>query len=98
MKSTPRIHRAIFMQRLAADEPQKQLSKEFVRQWLIANGFQGKEGQSVPEMSEEFVNSVSDRYIELFENITGRSFEKSNTAKIKQRIEIAVTEFLATHI
>jgi len=87
-----------YEQRLAADEPQKQLSKEFVRQWLIANGFQGKEGQSVPEMSEEFVNSVSDRYIELFENITGRSFEKSNTAKIKQRIEIAVTEFLATHI
>lgn len=87
-----------YEQRLAADEPQKQLSKEFVRQWLIANGFQGKEGQSVPEMSEEFVNSVSDRYIELFENITGRSFEKSNTAKIKQRIEIAVTEFLTTHI
>jgi phosphoribosylaminoimidazole-succinocarboxamide synthase len=81
-------------ERLAKNEPQKQLSKEFVRQWLIANGFQGKEGQTVPEMSEEFVNSVSDRYIELYENITGDTFEKSDTSKIKQRIEIAVTEFL----
>ncbi len=87
-----------YEQRLAADEPQKQLSKEFVRQWLIANGFQGKEGQSVPEMSGEFVNSVSDRYIELYENITGSNFEKSNTSKIKQRIEIAVNEFLANPI
>jgi phosphoribosylaminoimidazole-succinocarboxamide synthase len=84
-----------YQERLAANEPQKQLSKEFVRQWLIANGFQGKEGQTVPEMSEEFVNSVSDRYIELYENITGDKFEKSDTSKIKQRIEIAVTEFLA---
>lgn len=84
-----------YQERLAANEPQKQLSKEFVRQWLIANGFQGKEGQTVPEMSEEFVNSVSDRYIELYENITGDKFEKSDTSKIKRRIEIAVTEFLA---
>jgi phosphoribosylaminoimidazole-succinocarboxamide synthase len=83
-----------YEERLAANEPQKQLSKEFVRQWLIANGFQGKEGQTVPAMSEEFVNSVSDRYIELYENITGDKFEKSDTSKIKQRIEIAVTEFL----
>lgn len=86
-----------YEQRLAANEPQKQLSKEFVRQWLIANGFQGKEGQTIPEMSEEFVNSVSDRYIELFENITGDKFEKSDTSKIKQRIEIAVNEFLVSH-
>ncbi len=85
-----------YEQRLAANEPQKQLSKEFVRQWLIANGFQGKEGQTVPEMSEEFVTSVSDRYIELFENITGDTFEKSDTSKIKQRIEIAVNEFLVS--
>lgn len=83
-----------YEERLAANEPQKQLSKEFVRQWLIVNGFQGKEGQTVPAMSEEFVNSVSDRYIELYENITGDKFEKSDTSKIKQRIEIAVTEFL----
>jgi phosphoribosylaminoimidazole-succinocarboxamide synthase len=82
--------------RLAANEPQKQLSKEFVRQWLIANGFQGKEGQTIPEMSEEFVTSVSDRYIELFENITGDKFKKSDASKIQQRIEIAVNEFLVS--
>lgn len=85
-----------YEERLAKGEAQKQLSKEFVRQWLIANGFQGKEGQTVPEMSEEFVNSVSERYIELFENITGDKFEKSDTSKIKQRIEIAVNEFLVS--
>jgi len=82
--------------RLARDEQQKQLSKEFVRQWLIANGFQGKEGQTIPEMSEEFVTSVSDRYIELFENITGDKFKKSDASKIQQRIEIAVNEFLVS--
>ncbi len=80
--------------RLAANEPQKQLSKEFVRQWLIENGFQGKEGQTVPFMSEEFVNSVSDRYIELFENITGDKFIKSDTSKITERIENAINAFL----
>jgi phosphoribosylaminoimidazole-succinocarboxamide synthase len=85
-----------YEERLAAGEQQKQLSKEFVRQWLITNGFQGKEGQAIPEMSEDFVNSVSERYIELFENITGDKFEKSDTSKIKQRIEIAVTEFLTS--
>jgi phosphoribosylaminoimidazole-succinocarboxamide synthase len=85
-----------YEERLAAGEQQKQLSKEFVRQWLIANGFQGKEGQTISEMSEVFVNSVSERYIELFENITGDKFEKSDTSKIKQRIEIAVTEFLTS--
>jgi len=83
-----------YEERLAANESQKQLSKEFVRQWLIQNGFQGKEGQTVPFMSDEFVNSVSDRYIELFENITGDKFEKSDTAKIPARIEMAVNEFL----
>jgi phosphoribosylaminoimidazole-succinocarboxamide synthase len=80
--------------RQAAGEKQKQLSKEFVRQWLIENNFQGLEGQTIPEMSEEFVASVSDRYIELFEKITGDSFAKSDTAKINARIEAAVTEFL----
>jgi len=83
-----------YEERLAANEPQKQLSKEFVRQWLIENGFQGKEGQVVPEMSEEFVNSVSERYIELFENITGDKFSKSDTTKIQHRIENSVNEFL----
>ena len=83
-----------YEKRLAANEPQKQLSKEFVRQWLIENGFQGKEGQKIPFMSEEFVNSVSDRYIELFENITGDKFIKSDTSKIEDRIESAVNGFL----
>ena len=84
--------------RLAANQPQKQLSKEFVRQWLIENGFQGKEGQSVPAMNEELVNSISERYIELYENITGDKFEKSDTSKIIQRIGTAVNEFLAENL
>jgi len=83
-----------YEERQKAGEKQKQLSKEFVRQWLIENGFQGKEGQQIPEMSEEFVNSVSERYIELFENITGDNFEKSDTSTINNRIENAVNEFL----
>jgi len=83
-----------YEERLASGESQKQLSKEFVRQWLIQNGFQGKEGQTVPTMTDEFVNSVSERYIELFENITGDKFEKSDTSKINDRIETAVTEYL----
>jgi phosphoribosylaminoimidazole-succinocarboxamide synthase len=83
-----------YTERLAKGEQQKQLSKEFVRQWLIENGFQGKEGQSVPFMSDEFVTSVSDRYIELYENITGDKFQKSDTTKIQSRIENAVNEFL----
>ena len=87
-----------YEERQAAGEKQKQLSKEFVRQWLIENGFQGKEGQQVPEMSEEFVNSVSERYIELFENITGDTFEKSDTSKINERIEKAVNQFLKDKI
>jgi phosphoribosylaminoimidazole-succinocarboxamide synthase len=69
---------------------QKQLSKEFVRQWLIANGFQGKEGQSVPEMTDEIVESISDRYIELYENITGEKFVKADITQIESRIEKAV--------
>lgn len=67
--------------------PQKQLSKEFVRQWLISNGFQGKEGQRIPEMNDPFVASVSERYIELYEKITGEKFDKVSTEDIKQRIE-----------
>ncbi len=73
---------------------QKQLSKEFVRQWLIANGFQGKEGQTVPEMTDEIVESISDRYIELFENITGQKFVKAETAQIESRIEKAILAHL----
>jgi phosphoribosylaminoimidazole-succinocarboxamide synthase len=80
--------------RLAKGENQKQLSKEFVRQWLIENGFQGKEGQVVPEMSESFVLSVSERYIELFESITGDSFVKSDLENIQDRIENNINLFL----
>ena len=83
-----------YEKRLAAGEQQKQLSKEFVRQWLIENGFQGKEGQTVPFMSDEFVASVSDRYIELFEKITGDTFKKSDISEIPARIEKAVNDFL----
>lgn len=74
--------------------PQKQLSKEFVRQWLIANGFQGKDGQTVPEMSDEIVESISDRYIELFEKITGEKFVKGNIQNIESRIEKAILTYL----
>ena len=87
-----------YEERLAKGESQKQLSKEFVRQGLIENGFQGKEGQEVPFMSDEFVNSVSDRYIELYENITGDKFNKSDTSKISSRIEEAVTKFIHNRI
>jgi len=79
---------------LAKNEPQKQLSKEFVRQWLIENNFQGKEGQRIPEMSESFVNSVSERYIELYEKITGDKFQKQTTGSISQRIDNNVREYL----
>ncbi|MGV6844856.1 MAG: phosphoribosylaminoimidazolesuccinocarboxamide synthase [Lutibacter sp.] len=74
--------------------PQKQLSKEFVRQWLIKNGFQGKMGQVIPEMSEEKINDISNRYIELYENIIGEKFVKSDLTNILKRIEKNVTEYL----
>lgn len=74
--------------------PQKQLSKEFVRQWLIANGFMGKEGQQVPEMTDEYCKEVSDRYIELYEKITGKPFEKGDTDNLADRIEKNTTEAL----
>jgi phosphoribosylaminoimidazole-succinocarboxamide synthase len=86
-----------YYERLSKGEPQKQLSKEFVRQWLIENGFQGKEGQSVPFMSDDFVHLVSERYIELFENITGDSFAKSDAGKIIERIEKNVMRFLESY-
>lgn len=75
-------------------EPQKQLSKEFVREWLMANGFQGQTGQQVPEMTEEIVNSISERYIELFENITGEKFVKANEGDVASRIEKNVLNYL----
>ena len=85
-----------YEERLAKGEGQKQLSKEFVRQWLIENGFQGKDGQKVPEMNQAFIESVTGRYIELYENITGDTFEKSDRAEILLRIEENVTAFLKT--
>ncbi|MCT8341150.1 phosphoribosylaminoimidazolesuccinocarboxamide synthase [Flavobacteriaceae bacterium TK19130] len=75
-------------------EPQKQLSKEFVRQWLISNGFQGLEGQKVPEMSEAYIKTVSDRYIELYENITGERFHKADLSNIENRIEMNISDYL----
>lgn len=74
--------------------PQKQLSKEFVRQWLISKGFQGKKGQTMPEMPDEFVNEVSERYIELYEKITGERFKKADTSNVLERIENNVSSFL----
>lgn len=75
-------------------ESQKQLSKEFVREWLMDNGFQGKEGQQVPEMTPEIVLGISDRYIELFENISGETFNRADVSDIKSRIEKNITEYL----
>lgn len=74
--------------------PQKQLSKEFVREWLMANGFQGQTGQVVPEMSDQFVNEVSERYIELFEKITGEKFLKADISNVPDRIETNCRNFL----
>ena len=82
--------------RQAANEPQKQLSKEFVRQWLISNDFQGLEGQSIPYMSDEYIKTVSDRYVELYENITGESFVKADISNIQERIETNVLNYLKT--
>lgn len=84
-----------YEQRLEKGEEQKQLSKEFVRQWLIENGFQGKDGQQVPEMTETFVEQVSERYIELFESITGDQFVKANADDVNARIEKNVVAFLS---
>lgn len=76
-----------YEERQAKGEAQKQLSKEFVRQWLISQGFQGKEGQKMPEMSDEVVNSISERYIELYEKITGKNFVREKTDNILNRIQ-----------
>ena len=84
-----------YLERQYNGEEQKQLSKEFVRRWLIENGFQGKEGQQIPEMTEEYIASVSERYIELFENILGENFVKADLSDIDQRIETNVLNYLA---
>jgi len=83
-----------YQERQDRGEEQKQLSKEFVRRWLIENGFQGKEGQEIPNMTEDYIQSVSERYIELFENILGEKFVKADISNINERIEKNVLEFL----
>ena len=85
-----------YEERQAKGEHQRQLSKEFVREWLMENGFQGKEGQKVPEMTDEIVNSITDRYIELYEHITGEKFVKADDCTdVEARIEKNVTDCLA---
>jgi phosphoribosylaminoimidazole-succinocarboxamide synthase len=86
-----------YAERQANGEGQKQLSKEFVREWLIENGFQGKEGQSIPDMSPEFVNSVTERYIELYEQVSGEKFEKGDVNNLVNRVESNVTNYLESH-
>ena len=83
-----------YEERFVKGEEQRQLSKEFVRQWLIQNGFQGKTGQKIPEMTEEYCNSVAERYIELYEHIVGEKFIKADTDNLAARIEKNVIEFL----
>lgn len=83
-----------YQERQDKGETQKQLSKEFVRQWLISNNFQGLEGQTVPVMSDEYIETVSERYIELYENITGETFVKGDVSNIQQRIEDNVLAYL----
>jgi len=85
-----------YQERFERGLPQKQLSKEFVREWLMANGFQGKEGQKVPEMTDKFVNEISVRYIELYEKITGEEFIKSDITDVPERIEKNCRSFLET--
>ncbi len=85
-----------YQERQEAGEPQRQLSKEFVRQWLISEGFQGKEGQSMPVMNEEMITSISERYIELFEKITGDAFEKRDYSDIENSIENKINAYFTT--
>jgi phosphoribosylaminoimidazole-succinocarboxamide synthase len=85
-----------YQERLDNGEAQKQLSKEFVREWLMENGFQGKEGQEIPEMNEERVNKISERYIELYEQIIGEKFVKAEAVNVKERIENNIETCLKT--
>ncbi len=85
-----------YQERQNNGQPQRQLSKEFVREWLMENGFQGLEGQKVPEMTPEIINQISERYIELYENIIGEKFQRNETDNLSQRIENNVSEWLKT--
>ncbi|MFY0481093.1 phosphoribosylaminoimidazolesuccinocarboxamide synthase [Flavobacterium sp. PLA-1-15] len=86
-----------YEERQERGEEQKQLSKEFVRQWLIANGFQGKEGQQIPDMTPEYIETVSERYIELYEKILGEQFVKADISNINERIQNNVVQFLENY-
>ena len=86
-----------YEERFANGEPQRQLSKEFVRQWLIDNGFMGKAGQQVPEMTDSVVESITDRYIELYEHIVGQKFNKDESSDTVGRIESNIRAWLAEH-
>ena len=88
------FYRDGYLERFEKGEEQKQLSKEFVRKWLMENGFQGLEGQEVPDMTDQYCRSVSDRYIELYENIVGEKFEKANAENIMARIEDNIIKYL----
>ncbi len=83
-----------YEEKFKAGEPQRQLSKEFVREWLMDNGFQGKAGQKVPEMTPEIVQSISDRYIELYEHITGETFKKEDPSSLSKRLEQNIADYL----
>ncbi|MBI4944926.1 MAG: phosphoribosylaminoimidazolesuccinocarboxamide synthase [Bacteroidetes bacterium] len=86
-----------YAERQQKGEPQKQLSKEFVREWLMANGFQGKDGQQVPEMTDEVVKQISERYIELYENILGEKFQRADASNVLKRVETNINSFLNKH-
>jgi phosphoribosylaminoimidazole-succinocarboxamide synthase len=85
-----------YQERFEKGQPQKQLSKEFVREWLMANGFQGQTGQKIPEMTDSYVNEVSERYIELYEKITGEGFARADISNVPERIERNCRAFLNT--
>lgn len=85
-----------YAERFAKGEPQRQLSKEFVRQWLIENGFMGRPGEKVPEMTPEVCRSISERYIELYEHLTGRKFVPADESRAEEQIETGVLDFMAT--
>lgn len=86
-----------YQERQDSGEKQRQLSKEFVREWLIEHGFQGLEGQTIPDMPDDFVNSITDRYIELYEKVSGKTFERADVSNVIERVEKNVNAFLAEY-
>jgi len=88
------FYREGYEERFSKGEAQKQLSKEFVREWLMENGFQGKEGQQIPEMTDTFIQQVSERYIELYEKITGEKFQKADANDVLQRVEQNIRNYI----